>query len=127
MQSPHHPLLRAEGLIAPQPRDGNNYRSYAPTVVEELSFIRSAKEIGFSLAEIRAVLEARRSSSLDCLQGAELVDAKITEIRGHLARLRQTKLALEAMRAELVASALHQGLAVPTRLARHGSAAPGTR
>lgn len=114
-------FYESEGLIAAPVRDGNNYRSYAPGVIEELTFIRSAKEIGFTLAEIRSVLDAQRSSSMNCVQGAELVDAKITEIRQRLARLRQTMSALESMRTELVDSAVANDLDVPAHLTRHQS------
>jgi MerR family copper efflux transcriptional regulator len=113
-------FYEAEGLIAKPERDANNYRRYEASVVAELGFIKTAQEIGFTLAEIRAVLEAQRSASLNCLQGAELVDAKLVEIGGRLTRLRTMRSDLEAMRSTLVASALDQGLEVPDRLRRHG-------
>jgi DNA-binding transcriptional MerR regulator len=97
----------------------SDYRRYAAGVVAELGFIKTAQEIGFTLAEIRAVLEAQRSASLNCLQGAGLVDAKLVEIGRRLARLRTMRSDLEAMRSDLVTSALDQGLDVPDRLRRH--------
>lgn len=41
----------AQGLIAPT-RDHNGYRVYGPETVEQLQFVREAKQLGLSLLEI---------------------------------------------------------------------------
>ncbi|MFH5211808.1 MerR family transcriptional regulator [Antrihabitans sp. NCIMB 15449] len=116
-------FYEAEGLIDAPRRDSNNYRDYAPEVVDELAFIRTAQDIGFTPAEIRSIKESQRSSALDCVGGAELVDAKISEITRRITQLRQMKTLLEQMRADLVVSAVQHQLDVPVRLQRYGQAA----
>lgn len=44
------------GLIAPIERLASGYRRYAPQTVDQLRAIRTAKELGFSLAEIADML-----------------------------------------------------------------------
>ncbi|HIJ23395.1 MAG: MerR family transcriptional regulator [Gammaproteobacteria bacterium] len=47
-----------EGLIQEPPRpQGGGYRTYPQEVIQQLLFIRRAKKLGFSLAEIRTLLE----------------------------------------------------------------------
>lgn len=48
-----------EGLIPEPPRRASGYRAYSPDVVRRLRFIRSAKQLGFSLKEIGELLELR--------------------------------------------------------------------
>ena len=43
------------GLLA-QPERGDGYREYSQDDVERLAFVRRAKALGFTLAEIRSLL-----------------------------------------------------------------------
>lgn len=44
------------GLIEPAERSATGYRRYSPLAVDQLKAIRSAKQLGFSLAEIAEFL-----------------------------------------------------------------------
>ena len=77
-----------EGLLLEVGRRGNNYRDYSDKAVQRVGMVRQLKALGFSLKEIREVLDALRSDSIDCDQGAALmaekkaaVDRKITELK----------------------------------------------
>lgn len=77
-----------EGLLLEVGRRGNNYRDYSEKAVQRVDMVRQLKALGFSLKEIREVLDALRSDSIDCDQGAALmaekkaaVDRKITELK----------------------------------------------
>jgi MerR family copper efflux transcriptional regulator len=48
------------GLIAPANRLGNGYRAYTPQEVETLRFIHKARNLGFTLKEIEALLKLYR-------------------------------------------------------------------
>lgn len=113
-------FYEAEGVIEAPHRDPNNYRAYAPEVVEELAFIRAAQDAGFSLAEIHSILLSKRSSTIDCVQGAELVHSKIAEVTRHIGQLRRMRKQLETMRTELVDSAVLHRLEVPPVLRQYG-------
>ena len=65
--------------------------------------VRQLKGLGFSLNEIRELLDAVRSDRIDCLQGAAvmarkraLVDARIRELKAVSALLKQEQARLEA-------------------------------
>jgi MerR family copper efflux transcriptional regulator len=47
------------GLIAEAPRTPAGYRQYGPETAERLRFIKRAQELGFTLEEIRELLELR--------------------------------------------------------------------
>jgi len=84
-------LYEREGLIAPPPRTEGGYRLYPLATRELLVMIRFVKELGFSLAEIKGLIdilnregftaEELRSIAVKRLQ---LIDAKmagLTELR----------------------------------------------
>ena len=74
------------GLINTQ-RQANNYRCYNEQAVQDIAFIQQAQSMGFSLAEIAAILDAKRDQQIDCAQGAELVAKKMSEISEKIAGL----------------------------------------
>jgi DNA-binding transcriptional MerR regulator len=100
------------GLIEPH-RQANNYRSYSEQTVADLAFIQSAQGGGFSLAEIRDILVARRGNTIDCAQGAVLVAAKMAEIQTKITTLQAAYVFLDAERAKLEASAIANGQIMP--------------
>jgi DNA-binding transcriptional MerR regulator len=54
-----------QGLLYPQERSPAGYRLYSPEDEQVLRFIQRAQRLGFSLADIRALLEARRDGEMD--------------------------------------------------------------
>lgn len=89
-----------EGLLEDPPRTSSGYRQYPEEVVSRLHFIRRAKELGFSLREVRDLISLRLDSSTDCNAVQEKAEAKLGDIR---AKIRDLK-ALEAGLEELVAA-----------------------
>lgn len=91
------------GLILEVRRHANNYRDYPEQAVQRVNMLRQLKELGFSLAEIRDLLNAVRGNRIDCEQGAALmaekraaVAARILELRKVGAMLKQEQQRLEA-------------------------------
>ncbi|WP_300348501.1 MerR family transcriptional regulator [uncultured Alcanivorax sp.] len=96
------------GLLQEVGRRGNNYRDYPEKAVERVAMLRQLKALGFSLREIREVLDALRSDSIDCEQGAVLmaekkaaVDEKIREWKRVSALLGREQKRLEESAAAL--------------------------
>ena len=96
------------GLLQEVERRGNNYRDYPEKAVERVGMVRQLKALGFSLREIREVLDALRSDSIDCEQGAVLmaekkaaVDEKIREWKRVSALLGREQKRLEESAAAL--------------------------
>nr|WP_087574522.1 helix-turn-helix domain-containing protein [Sphingomonas sp. CDS-1] len=82
------------GLLAPPERTAGNYRAYAPAAVDRLSFIRRARDLGFSLDQVRSLLGLADDRDRSCCT----VDA-IT--REHLAEVEQKIADLTALKREL--------------------------
>ena len=82
------------GLLPPPARTNANYRSYGPAHLQRLSFIRRARDLGFSLDAVRDLLALADDRSKPC--GA--VDAIAS---GHLAEVERKIEDLAAMRDEL--------------------------
>tara|TARA_R110000822_G_scaffold228400_1_gene360839 strand:- start:329 stop:724 length:396 start_codon:yes stop_codon:yes gene_type:complete len=99
------------GLIEAQ-RGANNYRVYSDQAALDLEFIQMAQKMGFSLAEIGEILEAKRQSTIDCAQGAALVADKMAEIELKISHLKVLHGFLDAERLRLEASAIALGQTV---------------
>lgn len=84
------------GLIDRPDRTGGNYRSYATRDLARLTFIRRARDLGFSLDQVRALLNLASDPGRDC--GS--VDALAS---GHLAAVDRKIADLAALRRELAA------------------------
>ncbi|MBF6299124.1 MerR family transcriptional regulator [Nocardia amamiensis] len=77
------------GLLGEVQRTRSNYREYPESVVREVGLLRSMQSLGFSLSEIRQVLDGLRASDLDCLDGARLLAEKRTRVEEQISDLRQ--------------------------------------
>lgn len=84
-----------EGLLPAPARTSGNYRNYGVEHLDRLSFIRGARELGFSLADVRELLALADDREHPC----EAVDAIAG---GHLAEVERKIADLERMRGELV-------------------------
>ena len=83
-----------EGLIAAPARSASGYRHYQPDVVARLRFIRQAKDLGFSLSEIRELLALKVATGKSCADVKARAEHKITDIEQRIAKLNRMKRAL---------------------------------
>lgn len=84
-----------EGLIPAPPRSASGYRHYPADSVRRLAFIRHAKALGFSLADIRELLALRTESGASSEPVRQLAEAKLMEIRDKIAALEKMQQTLE--------------------------------
>ncbi|MGO1076909.1 MerR family transcriptional regulator [Inquilinus sp. CA228] len=76
--------------LMPQPaRTGSGYRSYDLHHVRRLSFIRRARELGFGIEEIRALLALAEPGHASCAEVRVLTLAHLDEVRAKIADLRR--------------------------------------
>ena len=78
-----------EGLLVGVSRGANNYRDYPESAVKDTTLLQQLQSLGFSLQEIREVLNAMRAKSIDCAQGARLMAEKRTAVDAQIANLRK--------------------------------------
>lgn len=86
-----------EGLLAEPSRRPSGYRQYDATVVARLRFIRSTKELGFTLAEIRELLELRFDLKTRCEHVRARAEQKITDIEERIRSLHRMKRSLRSI------------------------------
>lgn len=87
-----------EGLIAEPPRgESSGYRHYPEDTVARLRFIRKAKDLGFSLKEIRELLSLRAKRLGSCADVRSRALDKIEDIDQKIAVLRAMRKALTGL------------------------------
>ncbi|MDQ8203545.1 MerR family transcriptional regulator [Pelagicoccus sp. SDUM812003] len=99
--STHFETLRyyeQRGLIRPSFRDSSNYRRYREEDVARLAFIAKAKDLGFTLKEIAAVLELHDLEDAGCRGLGEKAAVKIQEIDQQIATLQRQRALLERVK-----------------------------
>ena len=80
-----------EGLIEPPPRRSSGYRAYPPDAVQRLRFIRTAKELGFSLKEIGELLALRVDPVKTCAPVKTIAEDKIMDIEKRIRTLQRMR------------------------------------
>lgn len=74
-------------LLDPPGRTSGGYRSYHPDVVERLRFIQKAQRCGFTLDEVRNVLNSRGTGRVPCRQVIKLAENKLENLESQLIAL----------------------------------------
>jgi MerR family mercuric resistance operon transcriptional regulator len=85
--------------LMPSPaRTASGHRAYEEGHIRRLAFIRRARELGFSIEQIRALLALAEPSRASCAEVREIAQAHLDEVRAKLADLAR----LESILAETV-------------------------
>jgi MerR family transcriptional regulator, copper efflux regulator len=83
-----------EGLLPEPERRPSGYRQYDGSTVERLEYIRRAKDLGFTLAEIRVLLELSFAARAGCDHILRRAEAKVADIEEKIRSLRLMKRSL---------------------------------
>lgn len=86
-----------EALITPPRRDGNGYRAYPTSVISRLQYIRRAKNLGFSLNEIRDLLQIFDDKDGEAGAVRQHAQAKLEQIEQSIRALTDIKNTLKAL------------------------------
>lgn len=100
-----------EGLLVGIRRTPNNYRDYPESAVKDAVLLQQMQSLGFSLQEIRKVLNAMRDNSIDCADGARLLSEKRDAVEAQITDLRKVSKVLMQEQQRLQARASQQGRA----------------
>lgn len=73
-----------KGLLQPVRNPDNNYRLYKPSEVRWLRFVRQAKALGYTLAEIRDIMHDAENDQSPCPRVREILQKHISENRKQL-------------------------------------------
>lgn len=76
------------GLVPAPPRRGR-YRSYEGDHVTRLGFVRRARELGFTLDEVRALLGLAAGGQASCAEVRDLAASHLKDVRARIADLKR--------------------------------------
>ena len=76
-------------LLPPAPRTTGQFRLYTADDVIRLNFIKQMQALGFSLQQIKQLLELRDRGRYDCAEVSNLLNEKLGEIRGKIRELQK--------------------------------------
>ena len=85
------------GLIPDPPRSASGYRLYDENYVRRLRFIGRAKELGFTLEQIKSLLELRAGPEATCQDVKTRAQAKVADVEEKIADLRRIRRALASL------------------------------
>ena len=82
------------GLLQEPQRRPSGYRQYDESTLVRLDYIRKAKALGFTLAEIRELLELSFTAQAGCEHIHQRAEAKINDIAGRIRNLQSMRRSL---------------------------------
>jgi MerR family mercuric resistance operon transcriptional regulator len=85
------------GVLAHPVRTEGGVRLYHTKDVQRLSFIRRARELGFSLDEVRAMLRLSDEQGQPCADIRNVAAAHLADVQSKIADLRAMEAALEIL------------------------------
>jgi DNA-binding transcriptional MerR regulator len=86
------------GLLTPDSRSDGNYRMYGPGARERLGFIRSAKDAGFTLDDVAALMGIRVGTKSACAEVGELIEHRLADLEGRIRDMKRLKRTLADLR-----------------------------
>jgi len=75
------------GLIDPADRTEGNQRRYRQDALQRLGFIRHARELGFSIETITALIELNNHPDRSCAEATRIAREQLTDVRERIASL----------------------------------------
>ena len=82
------------GVMPDPPRDPNGYRSYGEDHVRRLRFVMRARDLGFSLEEIKGLLSLVDSHNQTCAEVKEIASAHLKDVQDKIVDLQRIERAL---------------------------------
>ena len=83
------------GLIDPPHRTEGNQRRYGEESLERLKFIKHARDLGFSIESIGALIELNHHPDKSCAEANEIAQQQLVDIQNKIASLKRLELELK--------------------------------
>ncbi|RMJ02991.1 HTH-type transcriptional regulator ZntR [Marinobacter litoralis] len=80
-----------EGLLRPSRNPDNNYQYYDAEDLRRLRFARKARQLGFSLPEIRQILGQADEHHSPCPMVRDVFEQRLAEVEREIAELQQLR------------------------------------
>ena len=75
------------GLLASPSRSGSNYRQYGNDDLDRLTFVRRARDIGFTIDQVRSLLSFSDQQNGDCCTVTALTENHLAAVEQKIADL----------------------------------------
>ncbi len=85
------------GLLSPPSRTEGNQRRFTDKHMEELTFIRHGRELGFSLDALRELMHMASKPQASCHVADSIARKQLEEVNSKITRLNALKVELERM------------------------------
>ncbi len=86
------------GLLQPVQRGDNGYRYYSQSASQQVEFIKKAQTLGFTLEEIKQILDVRDRGEQPCSLVQSLLNNKIEQLQIKIKQMTLFKAELEEYR-----------------------------
>ena len=88
------------GIMPEPPRTESGHRVYGDELVNRLTFVARAKELGFSLEETKALLSLMDEKTITCAEVKQITQLHIADVRQKISDLRKMEKVLKSMEAQ---------------------------
>lgn len=112
------------GLLSPEGRSPGKYRCYTDSSLERLRFIRAAQSNGFTLDDVRSLLQFQDGVVEPCKEVQSLIEARLRDLEERLTQIRTVRSVLRSSLQSCQAGGLSGRCKVLEGLAA-GRAVPG--
>lgn len=85
------------GLIDAAERTEGNQRRYRQAALERLGFIKHARELGFSIESIQALIELNNHPDKNCAEATVIAQKQLNDVRERIASLARLESELARM------------------------------
>lgn len=85
------------GLLAPVARTESGYRQYSEADIHALRFIRRARDLGFSMAEIATLLGLWQDKARTSASVKQIAEAHIQDLQARIAAMQSMQRTLEQL------------------------------
>ncbi|MGK8639152.1 MerR family transcriptional regulator [Brucella anthropi] len=89
-----------EGVLPRPARLANGRRVYSSADARRLGFIRHARELGFDLTQVRALLALQEEPEASCTEASRMAQTQLDSVESRIARLMVLREELRRMIAE---------------------------
>ena len=83
-------------LVEPEDRSCGNYRLYGDQSLKKLKFIRAAQAVGFTLEDVKSLLDDGEGKTPTCGDVQGLIEARLTDVEERLRDLRHVRKVLKS-------------------------------
>jgi Cu(I)-responsive transcriptional regulator len=90
-------FYEAEGLLPAPPRTESGRRLYGDNALQRLAFIRHARQLGFELDQIRALLDLADHPERPCASADAIARDNLAAVQARLKKLRALEKELKRM------------------------------